>query len=183
MCLFSRQCRCDPRNDRESEGGAQNQLRKNMKVRQTQLDMRANTAAARRHVSRLSTIDGTAPSNGFASLPHEDASGTFRRNQNGVVRDEERKAERSLEPTHARELNHKTIAPDSRSGLIGVNFEPLLDVTEAARLLRIHPKTLRLKARSGEIPGIQIGRVWRFRVSALDRWVERAEGSHLISVG
>ncbi len=53
------------------------------------------------------------------------------------------------------------------------NFEPLLDVIEAARLLRIHPKTLRVKARRGIIPAVQIGRVWRFRVSTLNRWLER----------
>ncbi len=52
-------------------------------------------------------------------------------------------------------------------------FEPLLDVTEAARLLRIHPKTLRVKARRGIIPAIQIGRVWRFRASMLNRWLEK----------
>jgi len=32
------------------------------------------------------------------------------------------------------------------------DFEPLLDVVEAAKLLRIHPKTLRMKARCGIIP-------------------------------
>jgi excisionase family DNA binding protein len=52
-------------------------------------------------------------------------------------------------------------------------FEPLLDVFEAARLLRLHPKTLRVKARRGIIPAVQIGRVWRFRVSTLNRWLER----------
>ena len=51
-------------------------------------------------------------------------------------------------------------------------FERLLDVAEAARLLRIHPKTLRAKAGHGIIPGIQIGRVWRFRASMLNRWLE-----------
>jgi len=51
-------------------------------------------------------------------------------------------------------------------------FEPLLDVNEAARLLRIHPKTLRVKAGQGIIPGIQIGRAWRFRASMLNRWLE-----------
>lgn len=54
----------------------------------------------------------------------------------------------------------------------GVEFEPLLHITEAARLLRIHPKTLRVKAGHGMIPGIQIGRVWRFRASMLNRWLE-----------
>ena len=51
-------------------------------------------------------------------------------------------------------------------------FEPLLDSGEAAALLKIHPKTLQKMARNGEIAGIQIGRVWRFRASALNRWLE-----------
>ena len=55
-------------------------------------------------------------------------------------------------------------------------FEVLLNVAEAARLLRIHPKTLRVKAGHGIIPGIQIGRVWRFRVSMLNRWLEGITG-------
>jgi excisionase family DNA binding protein len=55
-------------------------------------------------------------------------------------------------------------------------FERLLDVAEAARLLRIHPKTLRVKAGHGIIPGIQIGRVWRFRASMLNRWLEGITG-------
>jgi excisionase family DNA binding protein len=53
-----------------------------------------------------------------------------------------------------------------------VNFEPLLDTEEAARLLRMHPRTLRMKARAGSIPAIQVGRRWRFRVSALNLWLE-----------
>jgi excisionase family DNA binding protein len=51
-------------------------------------------------------------------------------------------------------------------------FEPLLDVAEAAKLLRIHPKTLRTKARHGEIPAKQIGKLWRFRASALNEWLD-----------
>jgi excisionase family DNA binding protein len=52
-------------------------------------------------------------------------------------------------------------------------FEPLLDSTEAASLLRIHPKTLQRMARNGEIDGIQIGRLWRFRASVLNSWLSR----------
>lgn len=52
-------------------------------------------------------------------------------------------------------------------------FEPLLDTEEAARLLRIHPKTLRRNARLGEIPATRIGRLWRFRVSVLNEWLDR----------
>jgi len=37
--------------------------------------------------------------------------------------------------------------------------------------LRIHPKTLQRMARNGEIAGIQIGRLWRFRASVLNSWL------------
>jgi excisionase family DNA binding protein len=37
------------------------------------------------------------------------------------------------------------------------DFEPLLDTDEAARLLRMHPRTLRTKARRGSIPAVQVG--------------------------
>ena len=52
-------------------------------------------------------------------------------------------------------------------------FEPLLDSIEAASLLRIHPKTRQPMARDGEIAGIQIGRLWRFRASVLNRWLNQ----------
>jgi excisionase family DNA binding protein len=51
-------------------------------------------------------------------------------------------------------------------------FEPLLDSDEAAQLLKIHPKTLQRLARQGEIPGVQIGKLWRFRRSELNAWME-----------
>ncbi len=52
-------------------------------------------------------------------------------------------------------------------------FERLLDCKEAAALLRIHPKTLLAKARSGEVPAIHVGRLWWFRASALNEWLEK----------
>jgi excisionase family DNA binding protein len=51
------------------------------------------------------------------------------------------------------------------------DFEPLLDTEEAARLLRMHPRTLRTKARRGSIPAVQVGKRWRFRASTLDQWL------------
>ena len=50
-------------------------------------------------------------------------------------------------------------------------FEQLLDSDEAAALLKIHPKTLQKMARSGEITGVQIGKLWRFRASVLNAWL------------
>lgn len=52
-------------------------------------------------------------------------------------------------------------------------FEPLLECKEAAVLLRIHPKTLLAKARSGEVPAIHVGRLWWFRVSLLNEWFKK----------
>ena len=51
------------------------------------------------------------------------------------------------------------------------NFERLLDSDEAAALLGIHKKTLQRMARSGEVPGVQIGDLWRFRASTLNDWL------------
>jgi excisionase family DNA binding protein len=54
-------------------------------------------------------------------------------------------------------------------------FEPLLDSTQAAQLLRIHPKTLQKMARRGEIHGTHVGKLWRFRASDLNDWIYRQE--------
>ena len=49
---------------------------------------------------------------------------------------------------------------------------PILNTGEAAGYLRLHPRTLTRMAREGEIPGLQIGRHWRFRRADLDAWVD-----------
>jgi excisionase family DNA binding protein len=54
-------------------------------------------------------------------------------------------------------------------------FEPLLDSTQAAQLLRIHPKTLQKMARRGDIHGTHVGKLWRFRASDLNDWIYRQE--------
>ncbi len=51
-------------------------------------------------------------------------------------------------------------------------FERLLNSEEAAALLKIHPKTLQKLARNGDVDALQIGKLWRFRASALNRWLE-----------
>jgi excisionase family DNA binding protein len=52
-----------------------------------------------------------------------------------------------------------------------VNCESLVDAEAAANLLRIHPKTVKRMAAAGKIPGMRIGKLWRFRPSALDDWM------------
>lgn len=58
----------------------------------------------------------------------------------------------------------------------GFEFEPLLDSNEAAALLQIHPKTLQKLARDGAVAGIRIGKLWRFRASALNEWLASLAG-------
>lgn len=50
--------------------------------------------------------------------------------------------------------------------------ETLIDAHEVARMLRLHPVTVREMASRGEIPAMRIGRVWRFRPSTLDAWID-----------
>jgi excisionase family DNA binding protein len=49
--------------------------------------------------------------------------------------------------------------------------EPLLDTDEAAAIMRVHPKTLQRYARQGIVRGFQLGSMWRFRASDIDRWI------------
>lgn len=51
--------------------------------------------------------------------------------------------------------------------------EPLLDSDQAAAIMHIHPKTLQKLARRGEIRGVQIGKIWRFRASVIESWIQR----------
>ena len=52
-------------------------------------------------------------------------------------------------------------------------FEALIGSPEAAKLLgNIHVKTLQRYARTGSLPGYQIGGHWYFRISELDAWLQ-----------
>ena len=48
------------------------------------------------------------------------------------------------------------------------NFEQLLDSTDTAHFLKINPKTLQSMARSGQVPAIRVGKLWRFLKSDLE---------------
>ena len=167
-----------------------------MKSRPTQFGVRENTASSRQHASRLAVSSSSSQPASAAELFGEEATASpsgmgnvedFDLPLTGAKRatvGKEGDPNHSPKLARSKALNDTVMSPSYWSSRIGkVSFEPLLDVTEAAQLLRIHPKTLRTKARRGEIPGIQIGRVWRFRASALDRWVEKVASLHQMSVG
>ena len=147
--------------------------------RRLQFGMRENPASDRRHGSRLAFGTNTSPN----AVGEEDAHAS----RTAAL------AEPVVMSSHTREYaaSRQAATVEKREGTYGamsaiherdqvpamfaphahLAFEPLLDIIDAAKLLRIHPKTLRAKAARGIIPGIQIGRVWRFRASMLDEWL------------
>ncbi|MDQ2842997.1 MAG: helix-turn-helix domain-containing protein [Acidobacteriota bacterium] len=56
-------------------------------------------------------------------------------------------------------------------------IEPLLDSHKAAALLDVHPRTLQRMVQRGQIAGVQVGKLWRFRASAIDQWIDRKQAS------
>lgn len=74
-------------------------------------------------------------------------------------------------------MTHLSSKPARGAQVRELTFEQLLDSDEAAALLKIHPKTLQKMARNGEITGVQVGRLWRFRASVINEWLEQKMAS------
>ncbi len=51
-------------------------------------------------------------------------------------------------------------------------IEPLLTSEDVGKVLGIHPKVVERMAKRGELPGLKVGRFWRYRASALDGWID-----------
>jgi excisionase family DNA binding protein len=51
--------------------------------------------------------------------------------------------------------------------------ERLLDSDEAASIMNVHPKTLQKLARKGIVRGLHVGKLWRFRASTIEEWIQR----------
>ncbi|HZS20577.1 MAG TPA: helix-turn-helix domain-containing protein [Pseudonocardiaceae bacterium] len=65
--------------------------------------------------------------------------------------------------------------PTPRTRIIsGELHDAVLDLTEAAELLRVSENDLSALAESGEIPGRRIGGAWRFSREALLNWLGRS---------
>lgn len=56
--------------------------------------------------------------------------------------------------------------------IAGKEVELLLDSHEAAAVLGVHPRTLQRMAQRGQIAGVQVGKLWRFRASSLSAWID-----------
>lgn len=58
-------------------------------------------------------------------------------------------------------------------GRLKIDREPLLDSHEAAAILKVHPRTLQRLVHRGEIAAVQVGKLWRFKATALTEWIDR----------
>lgn len=53
--------------------------------------------------------------------------------------------------------------------------ELIMTLNELAEYLRLAKSTAYKLAQEGKIPGQKVGRHWRFRKDAIDRWLDRGE--------
>jgi excisionase family DNA binding protein len=71
------------------------------------------------------------------------------------------------------ELCCAEVGPETREvHLMDDGLGGVLTIAELAAYLKIPKSTLYKLVREGEIPSQKIGRHWRFRKGAIDRWLE-----------
>jgi len=58
-----------------------------------------------------------------------------------------------------------------------VELQTLYDVHEVARKCKVSEKSLHKMARSGRIPAVKFGKLWRFRKSTIDAWLDSKTAS------
>jgi excisionase family DNA binding protein len=71
---------------------------------------------------------------------------------------------------------HTDSTPSPRKSTTGAATpvpERLLDSDEAASIMNVHPKTLQKLARKGIVRGVHVGKLWRFRASTIEEWIQR----------
>lgn len=61
------------------------------------------------------------------------------------------------------DLSEEQIQTASMKKDRAVNTDQLWTVKEVAQYLRLTPETIRAMARRGQLPGVKVGRSWRFR--------------------
>jgi excisionase family DNA binding protein len=137
-----------------------------MKDAPTQLDIRENTASSRRHASRPAVSGSLRPFD-----PSHSTESTDRRAQELKLSTQETFELSLADPVKGATGGGETVATASQQLLEGLSVERPLTCEEAAAFVRVHPKTVKRMARSGELPGhFRFGR-WFFYASELDCWM------------
>lgn len=136
--------------------------------RRLQFGMRENPASDRRHGSRL-----PEPREWLSSS----ANGEDKVHVSAVTQSERVSVSSKNAAQHAATVGEKSALAiqerESHRSKLPCRqafdlIEPVWNCIEAARFLRLHPKTVKRLARLGQIPGCRLGRRWFFRPSDLD---------------
>jgi excisionase family DNA binding protein len=53
-----------------------------------------------------------------------------------------------------------------------VTNDPVMTAKEVAQYLRLTEATIYRLAKEGDIPGAKVGRVWRFKRSLIEKWLQ-----------
>jgi len=69
-------------------------------------------------------------------------------------------------------ISEEVVEVDPEDSNSGIGDNPLMTVDEVAEFLRLKPETIRSMARRGDLPGIKLGRVWRFRRTSISQILE-----------
>jgi excisionase family DNA binding protein len=73
----------------------------------------------------------------------------------------------------SQDTNQTTVHKKPPSSAAAFVPERLLDSDEAASIMKCHPKTLQKLARKGVVRGVHVGKLWRFRASVIEEWIQR----------
>jgi excisionase family DNA binding protein len=137
-----------------------------MKDAPTQLDTRENTASSRRHASRPSMSGSLRPFD-----PSHSTESTDRGARELKLSTKETFELSLADADKGATGGEETLTTASQQLYEGLSVERPLTCEEAAAFVRVHPKTVKRMARSGELPGhFRFGR-WFFYASELDCWM------------
>ncbi|QKK08600.1 MAG: helix-turn-helix domain-containing protein [Planctomycetota bacterium] len=56
----------------------------------------------------------------------------------------------------------------------------VMTIDDLAGYLQVSKSSLYKLAQEGRVPGQKVGRHWRFRKDAIDRWLERRDAEHRV---
>ena len=69
------------------------------------------------------------------------------------------------------------MVPSYPEGLTEVFEDEMLTIEDLAAYLKLKPQTIYRWAQTGKIPGAKFGKEWRFRRSAIERWIDERMSS------
>jgi excisionase family DNA binding protein len=69
------------------------------------------------------------------------------------------------------ELRKPPVSERGPVSIFGPGAAPLMDSSQAAQFLGVHPRTLQRMVLRGQIAGVRVGKLWRFVPSAIQDWI------------